>query len=498
MTYTIKGKDFDYEVVIGCEIHAQVASHSKLFSRAPASFGAPQNSQVSLVDAAFPGMLPVINEECVKQAIKTGFGINAQINLRSVFDRKNYFYADLPQGYQISQFLEPIVGEGSVEIDVAENETSEGGRNSSGKNYIKKTIRVERIHLEQDAGKSIHDQDPRCTLIDLNRSGVALMEIVSKPDMSSPAEAAEYVKKIRAIVRALGTSDGDMEKGNLRCDANVSVRLVGATQLGTRCEIKNLNSMRNIARAIEFEAARQVEIIEDGGVIKQETRLFDAITGETRTMRSKEDAMDYRYFPDPDLPPLVLTQEFVDAIKSSLPELPDAKKMRYVKDYGISEYDAGVLVFDSDISGYFEKLIAKHEPKLSITWLTVELFGRMNKLGINFENLKITPEQLSGLLDLIKDGSISGKIAKDVLDFMIETGDDAAKIVEAKGFKQVSDSGAIEKIIEEVLSKNQQSVDDFKAGKERAFGFLIGQIMKESKGQANPAVVNELLKKKLN
>lgn len=512
MTYTIQGKNNKYEVVIGCEIHAQVASNSKLFSRAPASFGAAQNSQVSLVDAAFPGMLPVINEECVKQAVKTGFGINAQINLRSVFDRKNYFYADLPQGYQISQFFTPIVGEGFVEIDVADfgdeenssaksnnsaNQDGSRAASNTAKNHRKKTIRVERIHLEQDAGKSIHDQDPRCTLIDLNRSGVALMEIVSKPDMSSPAEAAEYVKQIRAIVRALGTSDGDMEKGNLRCDANVSVRLVGALQLGTRCEIKNLNSMRNIARAIEFEAARQVEIIEDGGVIKQETRLFDAITGETRTMRSKEDAMDYRYFPDPDLPPLVLTQEFVDAIRASLPELPDAKKMRYVKDYGISEYDAGVLVFDSDISGYFEKLIAKHEPKLSITWLTVELFGRMNKLGINFENLKITPEQLSGLLDLIKDGLISGKIAKDVLDFMIETGEDAAKIVEAKGFKQVSDSGAIEKIIDEVLSKNQQSVDDFRAGKERAFGFLIGQIMKESKGQANPAVVNELLKKKL-
>ena len=497
MTYVIKGKNHDYEVVIGCEIHAQVASNSKLFSRAPASFGAAQNSQVSLVDAAFPGMLPVINEECVKQAVKTGFGINAQINLVSVFDRKNYFYADLPQGYQISQFFTPIVGEGSIEIDVEENADSSGGRNSSGKTLIKKTIRIERIHLEQDAGKSIHDQDPKCTLIDLNRCGVALMEIVSKPDMSSPAEAAEYVKQIRAIVRALGTSDGDMEKGNLRCDANVSVRKVGATQLGTRCEIKNLNSMRNIARAIEFEAARQVEIIEDGGIIKQETRLFDALNGETRTMRSKEDAMDYRYFPDPDLPPLILTQEFVDAIKASLPELPDAKKMRYVRDYGISEYDAGVLVLDSDISAYFEKLIAKHEPKLSVTWLTVELFGRMNKIGISFENLKVSAQNLIGLLDLIKDGSISGKIAKDVLDFMIESGETAAKIVEAKGFKQVSDSGAIEKIIEEVLAKNQQSVDDFKAGKERAFGFLIGQIMKESKGQANPSVVNELLKKKL-
>lgn len=505
MTYTIKGKNNIYEVVIGCEIHAQVASQSKLFSRAAASFGAPQNSQVSLVDAAFPGMLPVINEECVKQAVKTGFGINAKINLRSVFDRKNYFYADLPQGYQISQFFEPIVGEGFVEIDVADFGDEESSANQDGsraaantaKNHRKKIIGIERIHLEQDAGKSIHDQDPKCSLIDLNRSGVALMEIVSKPDMSSPAEAAEYVKKIRAIVRALGTCDGDMEKGNLRCDANVSVRLVGATKLGTRCEIKNLNSMRNIARAIEFEAARQVEIIEDGGVVNQETRLFDAITGETRTMRSKEDAMDYRYFPDPDLPPLVLSQEFVDAIRASLPELPDAKKARYIRDYNIPEYDAGVITSDAEICNYFEILIQKHEPKLAVTWLSVELGGRMNKLGLNFENLKISAKKLSDLLDLIKDGSISGKIAKDVLDFMIESGEDAAKIVEAKGFKQVSDIGALEKIIDEVIAKNPQFLADYRAGKEKLFGFFVGQVMKESKGQANPQIVNDLLTKKL-
>lgn len=481
MTYTIQGKNNVYELVVGCEIHAQVASQSKLFSRAATAFGAPQNSQVSLVDAAMPGMLPTINAECVKQAVKTGLGINAKINLVSVFDRKNYFYPDLPQGYQISQFLDPIVGEGAVEITL--------------ENGDKKIIRVERIHLEQDAGKSIHDQHPSLSLIDLNRSGIALMEIVSKPDMSSPFEAAEYVKTIRAIVRALGTSDGDMEKGNLRCDANVSVRKVGETKLGTRCEIKNLNSMRNIARAIEFEAARQVEILENGGVIDQETRLFDALTGETRTMRSKEDAMDYRYFPDPDLPPLVLTQEMVDEIKKSLPELPDAKKQRYITQLGVPEYDAGVITNDSDLTEFFEKLIQNHEAKLAITWLTVELFGRMNKLNISFENLKITPDKLSGLLDLIKNGTISGKIAKDVLDIMIESGDETAKIVEEKGWKQVSDSSAIDKIVAEVVAANSAQFADYLAGNERLHGFFIGQIMKASKGQANPQLANECLTK---
>ena len=483
MTYIIKGKNNDYELVVGCEIHAQVASKSKLFSRSATEFGSAQNSQVSLVDAAMPGMLPTINEECVKQAVKTGLGINAQINLRSIFDRKNYFYPDLPQGYQISQFLDPIVGEGEVEI------TLEDGS--------KKTIRVERIHLEQDAGKSIHDQHPTLTLIDLNRSGIALMEIVSKPDMRSPHEAMEYVKTIRGVVRALGTSDGDMEKGNLRCDANVSVRRIGVETLGTRCEIKNLNSMRNIGRAIEFEAARQVEILENGGKIDQETRLFDAVNGDTRTMRSKEDAMDYRYFPDPDLPPLVISQEFVDEIRRSLPELPNAKKARYITEFGIPEYDAGVLTADTEISAYFEQLIQKHEAKTCVTWLTVELFGRMNKLGINFENLKISAQNLISLLDLMKSGEISGKIAKDVLDVMIETGEDAAKIVEEKGFKQVSDTSAIEKIIDEVLAKNQPSLDEYRAGKDKLFGFFVGQVMKESKGQANPAMVNDLLKKKL-
>jgi aspartyl-tRNA(Asn)/glutamyl-tRNA(Gln) amidotransferase subunit B len=483
MTYIIKGKNNDYELVVGCEIHAQVASKSKLFSRAATEFGATQNSQVSLIDAAMPGMLPTINEECVKQAIKTGLGINAQINLRSVFDRKNYFYPDLPQGYQISQFFEPIVGEGEVEITTEDN--------------VKKTIRVERIHLEQDAGKSLHDQHPTMTLIDLNRSGVALMEIVSKPDMRSPFEASEYVKTIRSIVRSLGTCDGDLEKGNMRCDANVSVRKIGEEKLGTRCEIKNLNSVRNISRAIEFEAARQVEILENGGKIDQETRLFDAVNGDTRTMRSKEDAMDYRYFPDPDLLPLILTQEFIDEVKKSLPELPNAKKQRFITELGIPEYDAGVLTADTDISAYFEELIQRHEPKICVTWLTVELFGRMNKLGINFENLKISALNLIELLDLIKSGEISGKIAKDVLDVMIETGESASKIVVEKGFKQVSDSSAIEKIIDDVLAKNQPSVDDYRSGKDKLFGFFVGQVMKESKGQANPVMVNDLLKKKL-
>ncbi len=481
MTYTIQGKNNVYELVVGCEIHAQVASHSKLFSRAATEFGAAQNSHVSLIDAAMPGMLPTINEECVKQAVKTGLGINAQINLRSIFDRKNYFYPDLPQGYQISQFLDPIVGEGEVEI------TLEDGS--------KKVIRVERIHLEQDAGKSIHDQHPTMSLIDLNRSGVALMEIVSKPDMSSPFEASEYVKTVRAIMRSLGTSDGDMEKGNLRCDANVSVRKIGVKTLGTRCEIKNLNSMRNISRAIEFEAARQVEILENGGKIDQETRLFDAITGETRTMRSKEDAMDYRYFPDPDLPPLVISQEYVDEIKRSLPELPQARKARYIRDLGLTEYDAGVLTANEEISAYFEALITKHEPRICVTWFTVELFGRMNKLGINFENLKVSAENLCRLFDLMKSGEISGKIAKDVLDIMVETGEDATKIVDSKGLKQVSDVGVIEKIIAEVIAANADQFAKYAAGDEKLHGFFVGQSLKASKGQANPGMVNEILRK---
>ena len=483
MTYTIQGKNNVYEIVIGCEIHAQIASKSKLFSRSSTTFGSDANSQVSLVDCALPGMLPTINEECVKQAVKTGLGINAKINLVSIFDRKNYFYPDLPQGYQISQFSDPIVSGGAVEITL--------------ENGDKKIINVERIHIEQDAGKSVHDQHPQFSLIDLNRSGIALMEIVSNPDMNSPFEASEYVRTVRSIVRSLGTCDGDMEKGNLRCDANVSVRKIGEQKLGTRCEIKNLNSMRNISRAIEFEAKRQVEILENGGSINQETRLFDALNGETRTMRSKEDAMDYRYFPDPDLPKLILTQEYVDNIKKSLPELPQAKKERYIRDLQISEYDAGVLTADDEIADYFEQLIQKHDAKLCTTWLTVELFGRMNKLGVKFEDLKISAQNLTELLDLIKSGEISGKIAKDVLDIMFESGEQAHKIVESKGLKQVSDLGALEKIVNEVIQNNAENFAKLQAGDEKLLGFFVGQIMKASKGQANPQLANEILKKKL-
>lgn len=493
MAYIIKGEKNDYELTIGCEIHAQVASQSKLFSRANTTFGAEPNSQVSLVDAAMPGMLPVINEECVKQAVKTGLGIGAKINLKSVFDRKNYFYPDLPQGYQISQFKDPIVGEGEIEIELEDEDNPQDQKAVREK----KIVGIERIHLEQDAGKSVHDQDPEHSLIDLNRSGIALMEIVSKPDMTTPREAAEYVKKIRAIVRALGTCDGDMEKGNLRCDANVSVKKVGAKELGTRCEIKNLNSMRNIVRAVEFEANRQVEIIEEGGKINQETRLFNADTGETRTMRSKEDAMDYRYFPDPDLPELVLTQEFVDEIKNSLPELPDAKKVRYVNELGISNYDATVLTLDSDMSYFFEALIQDRDPKLCVTWLTVELLGRLNKTNISLSDCKVSAKKLSELIELIEKGEISGKIAKDVLDLMLENGESPAIIVEQKGLKQVSDSSAIEKIIDEILAANTDKVAEYKSGKDKLFGFFVGQTMKASKGKANPGVVNEILKKKL-
>ena len=484
MTYTIKTEsNNEYELVIGCEIHAQIATASKLFSRSKTEFGNAQNSQVSFIDAAMPGMLPTINVEAVKQAVKTGLAINAQINKKSIFDRKNYFYPDLPQGYQISQFLDPIIGKGAVDIAL--------------ENGDKKTVGVTRIHLEQDAGKSIHDQHPNLSLIDLNRSGVALMEIVSEPDMSSPYEASEYVKKIRSIVRAIGSSDGDMEKGNLRCDANVSVRRVGDDKLGTRCEIKNLNSMRNIMRAVEFEAKRQVDILEKGGVVDQETRLFDAAEGETRTMRSKEEAMDYRYFPDPDLPPLVITDEFIEEARQTLPELPEAKKERYIKTYNLSEYDAGVLTSDTDISSYFESLVKNHEAKLAVTWLTVELLGRMNKAAINFKDLKIKAEDLSALLDLIKSGEISGKIAKDVLDIMFESGKSAAEIVEEKGLKQVSDDGAIAQIIDKVLIDNSNKVEEYKSGKDKLFGFFVGQVMKESKGQANPQIVNKILKEKL-
>ncbi|NBR95107.1 MAG: Asp-tRNA(Asn)/Glu-tRNA(Gln) amidotransferase GatCAB subunit B [Proteobacteria bacterium] len=486
--YQVQGKNNVYEVVIGCEIHAQIATNSKLFSRSAIAFGASPNSQVSLVDVAFPGMLPTINIEAVYQTVKTGLGIGAKINSVSVFDRKNYFYPDLPQGYQISQYLHPLVGEGELEI-AFQNEKKE---------LVKKTIGIERIHLEQDAGKSIHDQHPQLSLIDLNRSGIALMEIVSKPHLSSPQEASEYVRTVRSLLRCLKTSDADMEKGNLRCDANVSVRVVGSKILGTRCEIKNLNSMRNIARAIEFEAKRQVQLLESGQQIKQETRLFDAVNGETRALRSKEDAMDYRYFPDPDLPKLVLEQAIIDEIKQNLPELPWLKKARYIKQYNISEYDAGVLTAEEEISQYFEQLIAHHEPKLCVSWLTVELFGRMNKLNIDFANLNLPASHLIELLSLIKSGEISGKIAKDVLDTMLETNKKASIIVQEKGLKQVSDSSALIAIIKKVIINNQDNFAKCVAGDQKLFGFFIGQIMKETKGQANPQLINKLLQEEIN
>ncbi|MEZ5690252.1 MAG: Asp-tRNA(Asn)/Glu-tRNA(Gln) amidotransferase subunit GatB [Rickettsiales bacterium] len=477
----IKGNTGDWEIIIGLEVHAQINTKSKLFSGASTEFGNEPNENVAFLDAGMPGMLPVLNEEAVTQTIKTGLALGAQINLKSVFDRKNYFYPDLPQGYQISQYLDPIVGKGEIVLDMPEGD---------------KKVGVTRIHIEQDAGKSLHEYKPKNTCIDLNRAGVPLMEIVSEPDIRSADEAVSYMKKLRSILRYIGSCDGDMEKGNLRCDANVSVRKLGE-EFGTRCEIKNLNSMRFMNKAIEFEAMRQVDILESGGVIDQETRLFDSAKGETRTMRSKEDAHDYRYFPDPDLLPLEFSQEYVDSLKSNLPELPDAKKQRYMEKFGLSAYDAGVIVAEKSISEYYEELVVKIDPKLAASWMTVELFARLNKMGLDIENSPIAAEKFSGLLALISDDTISGKIAKDVLDIMFESGKEAAVIVEEKGLKQVSDSGAIEKIIDEVLAANPDKVAEYKGGKDKLFGFFVGQTMKASGGKVNPQVVNELLKKKL-
>ena len=478
MSY-IEGRTGKWEYVIGLEIHAQVSSNSKLFSGSTTTFGATPNSQVSWVDAAMPGMLPVLNKYCVEQAIRTGIGLNATINKYSAFDRKNYFYADLPQGYQISQFYHPIVSNGSIVIDTEDGE--------------KKAIRINRLHLEQDAGKSMHDQSPTSTYIDLNRSGIALMEIVSEPDLSSPFEAAEYVKKIRALLRYLETCDGDMEKGSMRCDVNVSVRRHGSP-LGTRCEIKNINSVRNIIRAIEYEALRQVEILENSGVIAQETRLFDADSGETRTMRSKEDAHDYRYFPDPDLLPVIITQDTIDAINKTMPELPDAKIKRYMDSLGLSEYDANVIVSDKDIADYFETALENRNPKLIANWIIVELFGALNKHNMELVNCKISATQIAMLVGLIESNVISGKIAKTVFEIMFETGDNPEDIVKAKGLVQVSDDSEITKIIQEVMSEHPESVSDYRSGKDRLFGFFVGQVMKKTGGKANPGMVNELLK----
>ena len=495
--YVLTGDTGDWEVVMGLEIHAQVASNAKLFSGASTAFGADPNCNVSLVDAAMPGMLPVINKKCVEQAVRTGLGLKAEINLYSRFDRKNYFYPDLPQGYQISQFAHPIVGEGEIDVDV---EPAHGGEAYSF------ACRIERLHLEQDAGKSIHDMDPNSTYVDLNRSGVALMEIVSKPDVRSPAEAAAYVKKIRAIVIALGTCDGDMDKGNLRADVNVSVCKPGQyekfretgdfSHLGTRCELKNMNSFRFIQQAIEYEARRQIEIIEGGGTVDQETRLFDPVKVETRSMRSKEDAHDYRYFPDPDLLPLEIEQAWIDEIKASLPELPDQKRARFESEYGISHYDAGVLIADAEKAEYFETVATGRDAKLAANWVTQELFGYLNKEGLELSQSPISAEALGGLIALISDETISGKIAKDVFARMIAGEGEAAAIVEKHGLKQVTDTGAIEKVVDEIIAANPEQVEKVKE-KPQALGWFVGQVMKASGGKANPKAVNEILKAKL-
>jgi aspartyl-tRNA(Asn)/glutamyl-tRNA(Gln) amidotransferase subunit B len=477
----IKGATGEWEVVIGMEIHAQVTSQAKLFSGASTAFGGEPNSHVSLVDAAMPGMLPVINEACVMQAVRTGLGLKAKINLNSVFDRKNYFYPDLPQGYQISQYKSPIVGEGEVVVDMPDGESIKVG--------------IERLHLEQDAGKSLHDRHPTMSFVDLNRSGVALMEIVSKPDLRSSDEAKAYVAKLRTILRYLGTCDGDMEKGNLRADVNVSVRRP-QDPLGTRCEIKNVNSIRFIGQAIDYEARRQIDIIEDGGRIDQETRLFDPSKGETRSMRSKEEAHDYRYFPDPDLLPLELSPAFVDALKAQLPELPDEKKSRFMRDYGLSAYDADVLVAEREAAAFFEEVAEGRDAKAAANWVINELAGRLNKEGKDILASPVTTAQLGGILDLIAAGTISGKIAKDLFEIIWSEGGDPHAIVEARGMMQVTDRSAIEKVVDEIIAKNPDKLADAKANP-KAIGWFVGQVMKASGGKANPQAVNELLKQKL-
>ena len=482
MSQLVTGRTGDWEVVVGLEVHAQVSSNAKLFSGASASYGAAPNENVSLVDAAMPGMLPVINRECVYQAIRTGLGLKAQINLTSVFDRKNYFYADLPQGYQISQFKRPIVGEGVLRIALADGSTRDIG--------------IERLHLEQDAGKSMHDQHPSKSYIDLNRTGVALMEIVSRPDMRSAAEAAAYVRKLRSILRYLGTCDGNMEEGSLRADVNVSVRRPGE-EFGTRTETKNLNSLRFIQQAIDYEVARQIELIEDGGTVDQETRLFDTNIGITRTMRSKEDAHDYRYFPDPDLLPLVVSQKEVDVLAAAMPELPDDIRDRLINDYGLSPYDASVITEERSTAEFYEVASAGQDRKLVANWMTVELFGALNKSGQSLSACKISPVMLGGLVQMISDGTISGRIAKDVFVDMFETGKNAASIVDEKGLRQVSDSVAIEALIDTVISANPDKVAEYRGGKDKLFGFFVGQVMKQSGGQANPGMVNQILKSKL-
>ena len=480
--YRIEGTTGAWEVVIGLEVHAQVLSNAKLFSGAATSFGAEPNSQVSLVDAAMPGMLPVINDYCVHQAVRTGLGLNAAVNLYSVFDRKNYFYPDLPAGYQISQYTQPVVGKGEIFLDLPDGSV--------------RVIGVTRLHLEQDAGKSLHDQHPDHSYVDLNRAGIALMEIVSEPDLRSPEEAGLYLRKLRTILRYLGTCDGNMEEGSMRADVNVSVRRPGEG-FGTRCEIKNVNSIRFVQQAVIYEARRQVDLIEAGGAVRLATRLFDSGKGVTREMRSKEEAHDYRYFPDPDLLPLELDAAWVENLKRDLPELPDAKKARYVATLGLSPYDASVLVAEKEAAAYYEAVAKGRDAKLTANWVMGDLFGFLNKGGLDITRSPIGPDQLGGLLDLIANGTISGRIAKEVFEEMFATGKDAGAIVEAKGLRQVTDTGAIEQVIDQVLAANADKLAEYRAGKDKLFGFFVGQTMKASHGKANPALVNEILKKKL-
>ena len=480
--YFIKTEKNNWEVIIGLEVHAQVVSNSKLFSGSATKFGAKPNTQVSLVDSAFPGMLPVINNFCIEQAVKTGLGLNAKINLNSVFDRKNYFYADLPAGYQISQYKNPIVGEGSVILDMP---------------YGAKHIGIERLHLEQDAGKSIHDLSPDNTYVDLNRSGIALMEIVSKPDLRSPSEVNAYVKKLRTIMRYLGTCDGNMQEGSLRADVNVSVRKKGVKEFGTRCEIKNVNSIKFMEMAIEFEANRQVELLESGKKIEQETRLFDTKKNETRSMRSKEEAHDYRYFPDPDLLPLQLKQSLIDELKEKLPEMPDQKKERYINNFKLTPYEANVLVSEIQISKYFEDVIKDSDIKLAKNWIIVELFAVLNERNIDIKDSPVSPKNLASLINLISTGEISGKIAKKVFEIMVKTKNDPKIIIKEKGLKQQSDPKELNKIITDVLNKNSEKVSEYKNGKEKLYGFFVGEVMKASSGKANPKLVNQILGEKL-
>ena len=483
MSYIIEGDTGDWEVVIGLEVHAQILSESKLFSGSETSFGAEPNTHVSLVDAAMPGMLPVINKYCIEQSVRTGLGLNAEINLVSVFDRKNYFYADLPQGYQISQLYHPIVGEGTVILDLEDGTTREVG--------------VERLHMEQDAGKSMHDQDPNRSFIDLNRSGTGLMEIVSRPDLRSPEDVGAYLRKLRSIVRYLGTCDGNMDEGSMRCDVNVSVRKVGETELRNRAEVKNVNSVRFAMQAVEIEARRQIDIYEDGGEVVQETRLFDSVKGETRSMRSKEHAHDYRYFPDPDLLPLEMTQDYVDNIKATLPELPDARKDRYMVDFGLSSYDAGVLVAERDTAQYFEKVVKGHDPKLAANWVIGNLFAVLKEKSVGIAASPVSAESLSKLLDLLKNDTISSRIAKDVFEIMVNNGKEANVIVEEKGLKQITDTGAIEEAVDNVIAKSPDQVAQYKCGNEKITGWFVGQVMKATQGKANPPLVNQMLKDKL-